>query len=69
MRSKSKALTLKELRELKVGDYVVHVDHGVGRFAGLEKMNVAGREQESMRLVYRDDDLLYVSIHFAPQNI
>lgn len=63
VRSKSKALTLKELRELKVGDYVVHVDHGVGRFAGLEKMDVGGREQEAMRLVYRDDDLLYVSIH------
>ena len=63
VRSKSKALTLKELRELKVGDYVVHVDHGVGRFAGLEKMDVAGREQEAMRLVYRDDDLLYVGVH------
>ena len=63
VRSKSRALSLKELRELKVGDYVVHVDHGVGRFAGLEKLDTNGREQEAVRLVYRDDDLLYVSIH------
>lgn len=61
--SRSKAITIKELRALKPGDYVVHVDHGVGRFAGLEKVDVGGKEQEAVRLVYRDDDLLYVSIH------
>jgi transcription-repair coupling factor (superfamily II helicase) len=61
--AKSKALTLKELRSLNTGDYVVHVDHGVGRFAGLEKVDVGGREQEAVRLVYRDNDLLYVSVH------
>jgi transcription-repair coupling factor (superfamily II helicase) len=61
--SKSKALTLKELRTLQPGDYVTHVDYGVGRFAGLEKVDVGGRAQEAIRLVYRDDDLLYVSIH------
>jgi transcription-repair coupling factor (superfamily II helicase) len=61
--SKSKALTLKELRALHPGDYVTHVDYGIGRFAGLEKVDVNGREQEAIRLVYRDDDLLYVSIH------
>ncbi|MDO1445118.1 transcription-repair coupling factor [Rhodocytophaga aerolata] len=61
--SKSKALTLKELRSLQPGDYVTHVDYGIGRFAGLEKVEVNGREQETIRLVYRDDDLLYVSIH------
>ena len=61
--SKSKAITLKELRSLNPGDYVVHVDYGVGRFAGLEKMEVNGKEQEVLRLVYRDDDLLYTSIH------
>lgn len=61
--SKSKALTLKELRSLQPGDYVTHVDYGIGRFAGLEKLDVNGREQEAIRLVYRDDDLLYVSIH------
>ncbi len=61
--SKSKALTLKELRTLKPGDYVTHMDYGIGRFAGLEKVEVGGRLQEAIRLVYRDDDLLYVSIH------
>lgn len=63
IRAKSKAITLKELRSLNVGDYVVHVDHGVGRFAGMEKIDFGGREQETIRLVYRDDDLLYVSVH------
>ncbi|GAB2544836.1 transcription-repair coupling factor [Rufibacter soli] len=61
--SKSKALTLKELRTLKPGDYITHMDYGIGRFAGLEKVEVGGRLQEAIRLVYRDDDLLYVSIH------
>ncbi|PVY44096.1 transcription-repair coupling factor [Pontibacter virosus] len=62
-RSKSKAMTLKELRTLQPGDYITHMDYGVGRFAGLEKVEVGGRLQEAIRLVYRDDDLLYVSIH------
>lgn len=61
--SKSKALTLKELRTLAPGDYVTHIDHGVGRFAGMEVKEVNGKRQEAIRLVYRDDDLLYVSIH------
>lgn len=61
--TKSKALTLKELNTLSPGDYVTHIDHGVGRFAGLEKVEVNGNHQESIRIVYRDDDLLYVSIH------
>ncbi|MGW8123424.1 transcription-repair coupling factor [Roseivirga echinicomitans] len=61
--SKSKALTLKELRSLHPGDYVTHIDYGVGRFAGMEKVEVNGNKQESIRLVYRDDDLLYVSLH------
>lgn len=61
--SKSKALTLKELRNLHPGDFVTHIDYGIGKFVGLEKRNINGREQEAIRLVYRDDDLLYVSIH------
>jgi len=61
--SKSKALTLRELRTLQPGDFVVHIDYGVGRFAGLEKVDVAGKLQEAVRLVFRDDDLLYVNIH------
>lgn len=61
--SKSKALTLKELRILKPGDFVTHIDYGIGRFAGLDKRVVNDKAQEVIRLVYRDDDLLYVSIH------
>lgn len=61
--TKKKAITLKELRELKTGDFVVHVDHGVGRFAGLDTVDVGGNKQDAIRLVYRDDDLLYLSIH------
>jgi len=61
--SKSKALTLKELRTLQVGDYVTHAEYGIGRFAGLEKIEVAGKTQEAIRLIYKDDDVLYVSIH------
>ncbi len=61
--SKSKALTLKELRTLSPGDYVVHIDHGIGRFAGMETVEMNGNKQESIRLVYKDNDLLYISIH------
>lgn len=61
--SKSKALTIKELKALHPGDYIVHVDYGVGRFAGLEKVDVSGKMQEAVRLIFRDDDLLYVNIH------
>jgi len=61
--SKSKALTLKEIKSLHPGDYIVHVDYGIGRFAGLEKVEVNGKLQEAIRLVFRDDDLLYVNIH------
>jgi transcription-repair coupling factor (superfamily II helicase) len=61
--SKSKALTFRELQTLQPGDYVTHIDYGIGKFAGLEKKEVDGKEQEAIRLVFRDDDLLYVSIH------
>ncbi|MDZ4668120.1 MAG: transcription-repair coupling factor [bacterium] len=61
--SSSKILTLKELRELRPGDYVTHIDHGIGKFAGLEKLDINGQLQEAVRLVYRDNDLLYVSIN------
>jgi len=57
------ALTLKEIQSLKPGDYVTHIDHGVGRFAGLEKIEVNGNVQEAVRIMYKDNDLLYVSIH------
>ncbi|HYF67098.1 MAG TPA: transcription-repair coupling factor [Ohtaekwangia sp.] len=61
--TKSKALTLRELHTLQPGDFVTHIDYGIAKFAGLEKKEVNGHEQEAIRLVYRDDDLLYVSIH------
>jgi transcription-repair coupling factor (superfamily II helicase) len=61
--TKSKALTLRELQTLQPGDFVTHIDHGVAKFAGLEKKEVNGHEQEAIRLVYRDDDMIYVSIH------
>ncbi len=61
--SGNRILTLKELRELRPGDYVTHIDHGIGKFAGLEKLEINGQLQEAVRLVYRDNDLLYVSIN------
>ena len=61
--TKSKIITLKELRDLKPGDFVTHIDHGIGKFAGLEKVEVNGNMQEAVRLVYREGDLLYVSIN------
>jgi transcription-repair coupling factor (superfamily II helicase) len=61
--SKSKSMTLKELRTLHPGDYISHMDYGIARFAGLEKVEVGGRQQEAIRLIFRDDDLLYISIH------
>lgn len=61
--SRSEALSIKELYSLKPGDYVTHIDHGVGRFGGLEKLNIEGRQQETIRLVYKDNDILHVSIH------
>ncbi len=61
--SKSKALTLKELRSLQIGDFVTHVDYGIGRFAGLDRVAVGDSEQEAIRLIYKDNDVLMVSIH------
>ncbi|HLR50327.1 MAG TPA: transcription-repair coupling factor [Candidatus Sphingobacterium stercoripullorum] len=60
---KSKAITLKELRDLKPGDFVTHIDHGIGKYAGLEKVEVNGKMQENIRLLYADNDLLYVNIN------
>ena len=60
--SKSKALTLKTLRELQPGDYVTHIDHGVGVYSGLQKVEANGKMQEAVRIQYKDGDLLYVNI-------
>ena len=61
--AKKQAITLKELNNLEVGDYVTHIDHGIGKFGGLQKIDVEGKTQEAIKLVYGDRDILYVSIH------
>lgn len=61
--SNKASISLNEIRDLKPGDYVVHIDHGIGRFGGLEKITTNGKIQEAVRLVYRDNDVLYVNIH------
>ena len=61
--SSKATLSLRELKDLNPGDYVVHVDHGIGRFGGLEKIMVNDKVQETIKLVYRDNDVLYVNIH------
>ncbi len=62
-RSGKLALSLKELSSIEPGDFIVHVDHGVGRFAGLLRTNVNGKTQEMIKLVYANDDIIFVSIH------
>ncbi|MFA8298730.1 MAG: transcription-repair coupling factor [Hyphomicrobiales bacterium] len=63
-RFKSKeSLTIKELYDLKQGDYVTHIDHGIGRFEGLSKIENNGNIQEVIRLTYKNDDIVYVPIH------
>lgn len=61
--NKSKALTLRTLRELQPGDYVTHIDHGVGVYSGLQKLEVNGKLQEAVRIIYKDSDILYVNIN------
>lgn len=61
--SKKEAISIKELSGLSPGDFIVHVDHGIGIFGGLETIDINGKKQESVRLVYRDQDVIYVSIH------
>ncbi|HET9057797.1 MAG TPA: transcription-repair coupling factor [Chitinophagaceae bacterium] len=61
--NKNKALTLRSLRELQPGDYVTHIDHGVGTYSGLQKIEVNGKLQEAVRIIYKDKDILYVNIN------
>ncbi len=61
--TRKESISVKELTGLNPGDYVVHIDHGIGKFGGLEKIEVNGRLQEAIKLVYRDNDILYVAIH------
>ncbi|MDG1735352.1 MAG: transcription-repair coupling factor [Crocinitomicaceae bacterium] len=62
-RQAKQALTLKEIYNLQKGDYVTHIDHGVGQFSGLETIDVNGKPQETIRLIYKEGDVLYVGIH------
>lgn len=59
----SDSFRIEDLKHLNPGDYIVHIDHGIGSFAGIERIDVNGKKQETVKLVYRDNDMLYVSIH------
>ena len=61
--NKNKALTLRTLRDLQPGDFVTHIDHGVGTYSGLQKIESNGKLQEAVRIIYRDSDILYVNIN------
>jgi transcription-repair coupling factor (superfamily II helicase) len=61
--AKKQAISIKELNTLVIGDYVTHIDHGIGKFGGLQKIDVNGQKQEAIKLVYGERDILYVSIH------
>src|SRR5690606_6441991 len=61
--TKGKAITMRALSELQPGDFVTHIDHGVGVYSGLQKIDVNGNMQEAVRIIYRDNDVLYVNIN------
>ena len=61
--AKKQAITLRELNSLEVGDYVTHIDHGIGKFGGLKKIDIEGKSQEAIKLFYGERDILYLSIH------
>jgi transcription-repair coupling factor (superfamily II helicase) len=61
--AKKQSIKLKELTQLEQGDYVTHIDHGIGRYGGLHKIEVEGKKQEAIKLIYGDRDVLYISIH------
>lgn len=63
MFSQKESMSIKQLTSLNPGDYVVHIDHGIGKFGGLEKVEINGKMQENIKLVYKDNDTLYVGIH------
>ena len=62
-RSGKIALSLKELNQFSIGDYIVHIDHGIGQFGGLVRTEVNGRVQEAVKLIYQNNDIIFVSIH------
>ena len=61
--AKKQAVNIKELSQWQIGDYVTHIDHGIGTFGGLQQIEVEGKVQEALKLVYGDRDILYLSIH------
>src|SRR5690606_2415365 len=61
--AKKQSIALKELNNLEIGDYVTHIDHGIGKFGGLQKIEVEGKMQEAIKLFYGERDILFVSIH------
>ena len=61
--SRNRSISLQEIKNLQPGDFVTHIDYGVGRFAGLERKDIDGKKQESVRIVFKGDDILYVSVH------
>ena len=58
-----KTITLNEITNLEIGDFVTHIDHGIGKFGGLQKIDLQGKKQEAIKLIYKNNDLLYLSIH------
>jgi transcription-repair coupling factor (superfamily II helicase) len=62
-KSSKDVFTLKEINKLEHGDYVTHIDHGIGKFGGLQKIEVNGKKQEAIKLIYKNNDILYISIH------
>ncbi|REE83562.1 transcription-repair coupling factor (superfamily II helicase) [Lutibacter oceani] len=61
--AKKQSISLKELTNLEIGDFVTHIDHGIGKFGGLQKIDVEGKKQEAIKLIYGERDILYISIH------
>ncbi|HHG84765.1 MAG TPA: DEAD/DEAH box helicase, partial [Bacteroidetes bacterium] len=61
--SRSQAITLKELKDLQPGDYVTHINHGIGKFAGLHRIRTGAHEQEAVKIVFRDGDEIYVNVN------
>ncbi len=61
--TKKQSISLKELNNLEIGDFVTHIDHGIGKYGGLQKIDVEGKKQEAIKLTYGDRDILYISIH------
>jgi len=61
--AKKQAVTLQEINNLEIGDFVTHIDHGIGKFGGLQKIDVNDKKQEAIKLIYGDADVLYISIH------